>query len=185
MDVMKATDNRWSVRAYTDHPVDKTTVEALIKGATFAPSSMNEQPWAFVVILNATQLAQCSDRIKRHVLKHLKPESPSAKFRDMAYDPDYDIFQRARTLIICASPDADNGKEDCSLAARNLMLAAYTIGLGTCPIGFALLWLNQTRIKRSLGIPDDYVPVFAVVVGYSSGEAPPVQRRAPEMLIWD
>jgi len=57
MDVMEAISSRRSVRAYTDQPVDKTTVEALIKAATRAPSSMNEQPWAFAAIQNPTQLA--------------------------------------------------------------------------------------------------------------------------------
>lgn len=185
MDVMEAIYNRRSVRAYTDQPVDKATVEALIKAATHAPSSMNEQPWAFAVIQNAKQLAQWSERVKASVLKRLKPESPFAKYRDMISNPDYHVFHRAGTLIIiCARPDAHNGEEDCSLAAQNLMLAAYAMGLGTCPIGFARPWLNQARIKRSLSIPDDYVPVFPVVVGYPSGETPPVQRRAPEILVW-
>ncbi len=67
MDVMEAIYNRRSVRAYTDQPVDKTTIEALIKAATHAPSSMNEQPWAFAVIQNPTQLAAWSDRIKAYV----------------------------------------------------------------------------------------------------------------------
>ena len=87
-------------------------------------------------------------------------------------------------IVICARPDAHNGEEDCSLAAQNLMLAACSMGLGTCHIGFARPWLNQDRIKRSLDIPDDYVPVFPVVAGYPSGETPPVQRLAPEILVW-
>ena len=185
MDVMEAIYNRRSVRAYTDQPVDKATVEALIKAATHAPSSMNEQPWAFAVIQNPTQLASWSDRIKAYVLRHLKPDSPLAKYRDMISGSDYHVFHRAGTLIvICARPDAHNGEEDCSLAAQNLMLAACSMGLGTCPIGFARPWLNQARIKRSLGIPDAYVQVFSVVVGHPSGETPPVQRRAPEILVW-
>jgi hypothetical protein len=44
--------------------------------------------------------------------------------------------------------------------------------------------LNQARIKRSLSIPDAYVPVFPVVVGYPSGETPPVQRRTPDIFAW-
>ena len=185
MDVMEAIYKRRSVRAYTDQPVDRASVEALIKAATHAPSSMNEQPWAFAVTQDSKQLAQWSERIKAYVLKRLKPDSPLAKYRDMITSPDYHVFHRAGTLIIiCARPDAHNGKEDCSLAAQNLMLAAYAMGLGTCPIGFATPWLNQARIKRSLSIPDDYVPVFPVVVGYPSGEMPLVQRRAPEILLW-
>lgn len=186
MDVMEAIYQRRSVRAYTDRPVDKATVEALIKAATHAPSAMNEQPWAFVVVQNVKQLARWSERVKAHVLKRLKPDSPFAKYRDMIGSPDYHVFHRAGTLIIiCARPDTHNGKEDCSLAAQNLMLAACDMGLGTCPIGFARPWLNQARIKRSLSIPGDYVPVFPVVVGYPSGATPPVQRRAPEILLWE
>jgi nitroreductase len=63
------------------------------------------------------------------------------------------------------------------------MLAACSKGLGTCPTGFARPWLNQARITRSLGIANGYVPLFPVVVGYPGGEAPPVQRRGPEILV--
>ncbi len=186
MDVMDAIYGRRSVRGYTDQPVDKATVEGLVKAATYAPSSMNEQPWAFVVIQDPKRLAAFSDRIKAYVLKRLKPDSPLAKYRDMLVNPDYHVFHRARTLIIiCKRPNTYNGEEDCSLAAQNLMLAAHAMGLGTCPIGFARPWLAQARIKRSLSIPGDYIPVFPVVVGYPGGETPPVQRRPPEILLWE
>ena len=185
MDVMDAIYQRRAVRAYTSQPVEKVTIEVLIKAATHAPSAMNQQPWAFVVIQNPQQLALWSERIKAYVLKRLKPDSPLAKYRDMIANPDYDVFHRAGTLIIiCARPGTHNGPEDCSLAGQNLMLAACSMGLGTCPIGFARPWLSQDRIKRSLGIPDAYVPVFPVVVGYPSGETPPVERRAPEIILW-
>ena len=185
MDVMEAIYNRRAVRAYTDRPVDRTTVEALIKAAIQAPSSMNEQPWAFGVIQDSKLLASWSKRIKAYVLKRLKPDSPLAKYRDMIADPEYHVFHRAGTLImICARPDTHNGEEDCSLAAQNLMLASCAMGLGTCPIGFARPWLNQARIKRTINIPGDNIPVFPVVVGYPAGETPPVQRRAPEILFW-
>lgn len=65
------------------------------------------------------------------------------------------------------------------------MLAACSMGLGTCPIGFARSWLSQRKIKQSLGIPDGYAPVFPVVIGYPSGETPLVPRRAPEILLWE
>jgi nitroreductase len=185
MDVNDAIYQRRSVRAYTDQPVDKAAIEALIKAAIQAPSSMNEQPWAFAVIQDPQRLSSWSERIKAYRLKRLKPDSPEGKYREMIASADYHIFHRAGTLIIiCARPDAHNGEEDCCLAAQNLMLAAYAIGLGTCPIGFARLWLNQAGTKRSLGIPTGYVQVFPLVVGYPSGEIPPVPRRPPEMLFW-
>ncbi|HSC57124.1 MAG TPA: nitroreductase [Nitrospira sp.] len=186
MDVLEAIYQRRSVRAYTDQPVDRTTVEALLKAATHAPSSMNEQPWAFIVIQDSKRLASWSERIKAYVLKRLKPDSSLAHYRDMIAAPDYHVFHRAGTLIIiCAREDAHNGKEDCSLAAQNLMLAAYAMGLGSCPIGFARPWLSQARIKRSLSMPETYAPVFPVVVGYPHGDVPVVERRTPEILLWE
>jgi nitroreductase len=183
---MDAVYGRRSVRAYTAQPVDKPTIERLLEAATQAPSSMNEQPWAFVVIQDPNRLTKWSDRIKALVLKQLKPDSPIAKYRDMLADPAYHVFHRAGTLIIiCARPETHNGKEDCSLAAQNFMLAAYSMGLGTCPIGFARPWLSQAKNRRSLSMPAGYVPVFPVVVGYPSGETSPVQRRPPAILLWE
>ena len=174
MDVVEAIYNRRSVRNYTDQPVDKAAVDALIKAATHAPSSMNEQPWAFIVIQDSKRLASWSERIKAYVLKRLKPDSPLSKYRDMLSSPDYDVFHRAGTLIIiCSRRDAHHGEGDCCLAAENLMLAAYAMGL------------SQAKIKRSLSIPDAYAPAFPVVVGYPSGDTPAVQRRSPEILLWE
>ena len=63
MDVNDATYQRRSVRAYTDQPVDNATIETLIKAAIQAPSSMNEQPWAFAVIQDPQRLSSWSERI--------------------------------------------------------------------------------------------------------------------------
>ena len=186
MDVMDAIMQRRAVRAYANQPIDKSTVEALIKAATCAPSSMNEQPWAFAVIQDSQRLASWSDRIKTDLRQRLTPESPWAKYEGMIASPDYDVFLRAGTLvIICAGPRAHNGEEDCCLAAQNLMLAAVATGLGTCPIGFARHWLNRATIKSELGIPGDYAPVFPVMVGYPSADTPAVPRRAPHILVWE
>lgn len=185
MDVTEAIYQRRSVRAFTDQVVDKATVDALLKAATHAPSSMNEQPWAFVVVQDSKELTRWSERVKAHVLKRLKPDSPLIKYRDMLADPDYHVFHRAGTLIIiCARPGAHNGEEDCSLAAQNLMLAAHAKGLGTCPIGFARPWLNLAVSKRELGIPSTYQAVFPLIVGYPKGETAAVARKEPEILLW-
>ncbi len=185
MDVMEAIYSRRSVRAYSDQPVDRATVEALIKASSHAPSSMNEQPWAFVVVQDSKQLTRWSERIKAHVLKRLKSDSPLAKYREMLANPDYHVFHRAGTLIIiCARPGVHNGEEDCSLAAQNLMLAAHAMGLGTCPIGFARPWLNLAKSKRELAIPATYKAVFPLVVGFPKGETAAVARKEPEILLW-
>lgn len=185
MELMDAVYKRRSVRAYADRNVDKATVTALVTAAIQAPSALNAQPWAFAVIQDAARLKQYSDRAKAHTLKSLEPGSPLFSHRDMLVDPGFNIFYDAATLvIICAKPAALNAAEDCCLAAQNLMLAACGMGLGTCPIGFARPWLNLPEVKRELGIPDDYAPVFPVIVGFPKGAPPPVARKEPEILFW-
>ncbi|MBU6431923.1 MAG: nitroreductase [Nitrospirae bacterium] len=185
MDLMDAIYSRRSVRSYTDQQVEKPVVESLIQAAVQAPSALNQQPWAFAVVQDGKLLAQYSNRVKAHVLKTLKPQSPLYNHREELANPEYNVFYNAGTLIIvCAKPEGVHAEEDCSLAAQNLMLAAHAMGLGTCPIGFARPWLNLARTKRALAIPQDYTVVFPVIVGYPMGDRPPVARREPEIVSW-
>ena len=64
------------------------------------------------------------------------------------------------------------------------MLAAYGLGLGTCPIGFARPWLDLLETKRELDVPEHYSAVFPVVVGYPAGTPAPVSHDPPEVVSW-
>jgi hypothetical protein len=44
--------------------------------------------------------------------------------------------------------------------------------------------LNLAEVKKELGIPADYKPVFPVIVGSQKDAAPPVERKAPEVIFW-
>lgn len=64
------------------------------------------------------------------------------------------------------------------------MLAATSLELGSCCIGFALPALHEPDLKRELGIPDDVEAVSAIIVGVPSGETPSVGRKPPQILRW-
>jgi hypothetical protein len=66
----------------------------------------------------------------------------------------------------------------------SFMLAATALGLGTCPIGFALPALTDPETKRELGIPDDVTAIAPIIVGFAAGSPPPQQRREPQILAW-
>jgi nitroreductase len=185
MHVLEAIHHRRAVRDYTDEPVERPAVEALLDAAVWAPSAVNQQPWAFAVVQDPHFLKRCSDRAKRHWASTMAGTPSWERVRPMIEDPGYCIFYNASTLIIiCAREGGLNPEEDCCLAAENLMLAACAMGLGTCPIGFARPWLNLPQAKRELGIPEDCSPVFPVILGYPRAIPPAPERRAPEIVAW-
>lgn len=164
MDVREAIRNRRSVRDYTNQPVDKATLMALLQAATFAPSAVNHQSWAFAVVQDKSLLKDYSDRAKVEFAKTADVNSMPPQIRTMLADPEFNIFHNAGTLIvICAKPIGEHPDWDCYLAGQNLMLAAHAMGLGSCPIGFAWPLLKQPDgcVKQPAN-PDGNVPTPTV-----------------------
>lgn len=184
MDLMEALRGRRAIREYTAAPVPRTVLSELIKAAASAPSAMNLQPWAFAVVEGAERLADYSERAKAHVLAGMTADSPLARYRDRLADPHFHIFHHAPALVVvCATADESQSREDCCLAGLSLMLAAHAGGLGTCWIGFARSWLNRPEAKAELGIPAHYSPVAPIVVGHPMAVPPPTPRDTPE-VVW-
>ena len=75
MDINAAIQGRRSVREYTAQPVEDTIIRQLIGAAVRAPSAVNLQPWAFVVVRDQTILDRISREAKKHMLATLPPGS--------------------------------------------------------------------------------------------------------------
>ncbi|MTV50819.1 nitroreductase family protein [Heliobacillus mobilis] len=185
MNLQEAIYERRSVRKYTSQPVQREQILALLENAVQAPSAMNKQPWAFVVIQDKERLKTYSDRAKEMLLSEMDQKPYLARYRSLFRNESYNIFYNAETLIvILAKPQGPDPKTDCNLAAQNLMLAAHGMGLGTCWIGFAYPFLNRPEIKAELGIPPEYHAVAPVIVGYPEEPSRPVKRISPEIVTW-
>lgn len=186
VDVMDAVHGRRAVRDYTLRGVSRDVVSRLLDAAVQAPSAMNRQPWAFVVVQDVALLRRISERSRELALREAQPRGPLETLRHALSDPRWDAFHGARTLIVvCAEPDEHwPSAEDCCLAAQNLMLAAHGLGLGTCPIGLARAALNEPELKTELGIPPDHRAVFPIAVGHARELPAPPPRRAPRILRW-
>jgi nitroreductase len=183
MDVIATIYGRRAVRAYRPDPVSSTAIEKLIGAAVQAPSAMDLEPWAFVVVEGAARLKRFSDRAKAHLLPQPEIAAIAAPLREMLADPAFNIFHDAPTLVVvCAANATTQAAEDCCLAAENLMLAAHAEGLGTCPIGFARAWLNLPETKAELGIDPRFVPVFPLVIGYPAERAKGPIRKEPTII---
>jgi nitroreductase len=177
--------HRRAVRHYDAREVAAETVRKLLLAAAQAPSAMNQQPWVFAVFHGRKRLLDYSERAKSHLVATYPPTFELHSRTELYEDASYDLFHGANTLIVIyAAAGRLNPNEDCCLAAENLMLAAYGMGLGTCPIGFARPWLDLTGTKRELDVPEHYHAVFPLVVGYPAGETEPTSRNAPNVVSW-
>jgi nitroreductase len=180
MDLENAIAGRRSVRDYTSQGVDKEAIQNLISSAVHAPSAVNEQPWTFTVVRDRSVLDRISHDAKSHMLATMPGGAHSDHFASLLSDPNFQIFYHAPVLIlISASAQGPWIVEDCALAAENLMLAAYAIGLGSCWIGFAQSFLNTSDGKSMLGLPLAWVPIAPIIVGHPKVVPPPVPRKEP------
>ncbi len=182
MDLMEAIYHRRAVRSFTAAPVDPAVLSGLIDAAVQAPSAINLQPWRFAVARQRETLHKIATAAKAHLLSCMQPGSPFLRFREMLEDPAYDMFYGAPALIVISATSTEQqAAEDCALAGQNLMLAAYSRGLGTCCIGFSRPWLSQPEGRRLLRIPAECGPVIPIIVGEPAVIPATPGRHAPHI----
>ena len=185
-DVFEAIYRRRAVRNYSSEAVSRAEIEGLLEAAIMAPSAINAQPWAFVVLEGHEELARYA-REGRDLLVNAEggtaDQTHAPGLLQMVSAPDFELFHGAPAVIAIYATDA-NAVPDCFLAAQNLMLAAWAMGLGTCPVGLARPLFELERVKVELKIPPSWSHALAIAVGHPSGETPPTPRRAALVVTW-
>ena len=185
--LIDAIHGRRSVRAYAPQILDQATIRTLLDAAVQAPTAIHEEPWEFVILQDVNALKRLSDRARPLFVEevHRADLGRGGRRLDKFEHPDFNIFYNAGTLIvICAKPMSPFVVADCWLAAENLMLAAYAMGLGTCVIGSAVSGLNTPEIKDELGIPAEVSAIAPIIVGVPSDQPPATSRKKPQILAW-
>ncbi|MEO1783497.1 nitroreductase [Thermodesulfobium sp. 4217-1] len=167
MSILEIIKSRRSVRKFKDITVESEKIDRLIEAAMWAPSAMNSQPWAFVVIQDKAVLQTISDNSKKLLLENMTNFPALEKYRGVLEKDDFNIFYNAPVLItIYAKDNGLYSKEDTALAAQNLMLEAHSIDLGTCWIGFAREYMDLEETKNKFKVSTEYSAVAPIIVGY-------------------
>lgn len=180
MDIFEAIRERRAARSFLPKPVGETTLQALLGAAVRAPSAGNRQPWSFVIIQDAAFLRRLSDTAKKRlgVDRHW-----GAQFADTGSSSD--IFYGAPALVvICARRDGYEPLGDCYLAGQNLMLAAFAMGLATCPVAQVREALDMPPMRRLLHLPGEVEAVLPIAVGYPGEPMPWTERASPVIHSW-
>jgi nitroreductase len=163
--VLEAIANRRSIRGYEPVQITNQQRDALIEAALQSPSAMDRQPWHFSVVQNAALLEALN------AAAHDQAQKDTASYAGSRFSqPGYSVFYHAPTVFFI-SVDR-NGPEiqsiDVGIAAENIALAAYGLGLGSIILGLpreAFLSERGDEFKKALAFPENYVFSIAVAVG--------------------
>jgi len=188
--------SRRSCRNFSEKQIDRSILEDLVKVGCTAPSGTNSQAWTFTILPNreaVMALGQCvlgfyvklnslaRSRILRSFLKLIgKPELDSyyRGYYDSVKEGLEEFERTGRDLLFHGAPSAivvgcknhaTLPKEDALLAMQNILLAAHSMGLGSCLIGMAVEAMKRDiRIQRAIGIPHDEEVYAIVALGYAA-----------------
>ncbi len=187
---MSVTENikeRRSVRNYTKKEMGDARIKELIKLGTYAPSGVNRQPWKFIVITNKEKMKEISDRAKPLVVDSL-PDSDEKSIqylKNKFSDPELNIFYDAPCLVIVLGNKEIQGmREDCSMCAQTMMLAARGMGIGSCWIGALRMLAEEEEFRNEIGVPEGYAIVAPLIFGYPEEWPHFPGRDEPEIVNW-
>lgn len=149
MEVVEAMLARRAKRAISDRPVEDEKVKALVEAVRLAPSCFNNQPWRIVVCKGNEALAAAKEALSKGNV----------------------WATRAPVIMVVAAKPPD----DCQLSdRRDYYLFSTGLGIGQLTlratelgmIAHPIAGYDPLKTKAALGIPDEYVVITLVIIGY-------------------
>ena len=170
--VISAIEKRRSVRAFETEQIETDELKQILEAGTYAASGRGLQSGRIVVVQDPETIALLS-RLNAAVL-----------------GADTDPFYGAPTvLIVLADKNVNTFVEDGSLIMGNLMLAAYSLGIGSCWIHRAREVFETEEGRRLLekwGIPENYQGVGHCILGYAiQNKIAQPKPRKEDFIVWD
>jgi nitroreductase len=148
METWDAIRARRNVRDYDDRRIAPEDLDRILEAARRAPSSMNEQPWDFVVVTEAARLEELAG-VWRYGA-HLAGAAAAVAF------------------VVAGTTDPERreiDQFDTGQAAMSAMLAAADLGIGSCHSAVG----DQDLVRGILGLPADRECLLLLSLGYPAG----------------
>ncbi|WP_407410170.1 nitroreductase family protein [Methanobrevibacter sp.] len=163
-DFLKLACERYSVRQYSNKPIEDEKLEKILKAGQVAPTAANRQPQRVFVIKSEESLEK---------LRFFTPFCYNAPIvLMMCYD---------RNVSGKAIDGHDSGIVDATIALTHMMLEAYDLGIGS-------VWVRgyDSRIlERIFNLPENLVSVALLPIGYPSQNSKPIQLHYNNISIED
>ncbi len=188
--------SRRSCRNFTDRKIERDLLEDLVKIGTTAPSGTNCQLWTFTILAARDEMVALGGQMARFYRElNRMAAKPWLRFLSRIFGRDglgnyyrryYETVQdglllweregvdtlfhgAVAAILVGGKKSASSPMEDALLASQNIMLAAHSLGLGSCMIGFAVEAIKRDkRLRKVLQVPENE-SIFAFIgLGYPS-----------------
>ena len=163
--VLEAMKSRRSIRKFKPDMVEQEKIDQIVEAGLYAASGMGKQATKIIIVKN----------------KAFRDKLSAINGKIMGQPEGVDPFYGAPgVLIVLADKDWFTGIYDGSLVMGNMMLAAHTLGVGSC-------WIHRAKeefeipeykeLLKSLGIEGNWEGIGHCILGYADGEEPAAAPR--------
>ena len=157
MKLIDLMEERYSVRSFTDQPVEEEKVEAILRAAKSAPTACNYQPQKILLIQSPEGLEKWRKCTGCHFNEQL---FLICYDRDLSWKRPYD--------------GKDSGYVDASIVTTQMMLEAWEQGVGSTWVMF----FDPEAVRREFSLPENIEAVAALPMGYASEKGVPGPKHA-------
>jgi nitroreductase/NAD-dependent dihydropyrimidine dehydrogenase PreA subunit len=209
--LVKLLQTRRSRRQFKDKPVPKELIEKMLNDVgRYSPTGHNQENVYFTVVQDKEILKKLSEESTNQVKNLIKTftDPQARKTLEAAFPPSLikkteevlptfkrylnrikegkEVWRRDAEIIIIHTPkDALTALENCALAACHIMMAAETLGLGTCSLGYITTFLNQFKPVRKIAeIPKKSIVAYTLAIGYPKAHYYRIPARKPLKVKW-
>ena len=189
--VLEVINKRRSIRAYEPKPVPRDVINTIIEAGNQAPSTgrmvkgnvLQFQPWRFVVVEDPAfrqKLVETTLPIWKQFIENMKEMDPELYENVMAL---YEVLPEPKDLVYYSAPvilfviGPTSNAVSCALACENIMLAATSLGLGSCYVGFGAMVKGNADVVQALELTDGERIYGPILLGYP--------KDAPEKRFMD
>jgi nitroreductase len=150
--------NRYSLRQFSNAPVEKEKLEKILEAGRIAPTACNNQPQSILVL----QSPEALDKLKICTPCH---------------------FDAPIALIVCYDKTAswkrpfdnkNHGDIDASIVCASMMFEAAELGLGTTWV----CYFDPSAVSREFSLPENIIPCSILPLGYAADGAAPAPMHA-------
>ena len=154
MEFEKLIKERYSVRKFKEEHLPENTLDKILEAGHLAPTGCNYQPQRILVLNTDESMKKLKECTRCH-------------------------FDAPTAMLVCCNineswtrpyDSAKSAPVDAAIVTTHLMLAAKNEGIGSCWV----MHFNPEAMKNSFNIPENYIPVALLVMGYPAEDAKPL-----------